>query len=119
MECADFTITSPSFSLHLGIKIQATRRDVLQFSQVIADYVEKFMSLGDLLKMRDFNIPTNTISNPDTILLMDTLGSFGLRNHINFFKHMGYKTCWILSSQRKTQQQSQTLLRDHYSQIIT
>ena len=32
----------------------------------------------------DFNVPTNAISNPDTILLMDTLESFGLRNRINF-----------------------------------
>ena len=37
--------------------------------------------------MGDFNVPTNVISNPGTILLMDTLESFGLRNHIDFPKH--------------------------------
>ena len=29
--------------------------------------------------MNNFNIPTNAISNQDTILLMDTLESFTLR----------------------------------------
>ena len=38
--------------------------------------------------MGDFNVPTNAISNPDTILLMDTLESFRLRNHINFATHL-------------------------------
>ena len=37
--------------------------------------------------MGDFKVPTNAISNPDTMLLMDTLESFGLRNLINFRTH--------------------------------
>ena len=37
--------------------------------------------------MGDFNIPTNAISNPDTIFHMVTTESFGLRNHINFPTH--------------------------------
>ena len=45
------------------------------------------MSPGDLLMMGNFHVPTNAISNPDTILLMDTLESFGLCNHINFPTH--------------------------------
>ena len=37
--------------------------------------------------MCDYNVPTNAISNSDTILLMDILEGFGLRNHINFPIH--------------------------------
>ena len=32
--------------------------------------------------MGDFNIPTNAISNSDTVLLMDNLENFRLKNHI-------------------------------------
>ena len=41
MECADFTITSPSFSLHLGILYWPPEGSVLQFSQELADYLKK------------------------------------------------------------------------------
>ena len=37
--------------------------------------------------MVDCNVSTNAISIPDTILLMDTLESFGLRNHVHFPTH--------------------------------
>ena len=48
---------------------------------------KKVTSPSDLLMMSDFNAPTNAISNPVTILLMDTIESFGLRNHIHFPTH--------------------------------
>ena len=89
MEFADFNITSQLFSIHLGIIYRPSEGSVLQFSQELADYLEKnITSPGDLLMMGDFNVPTNAISNPDTILLMDILESFRLRNHINFATHL-------------------------------
>ena len=41
IECADFTITSPSFSVHLGIIYRPPEGSVLQFSQKLADCLEK------------------------------------------------------------------------------
>ena len=83
-------LISPShhnhFQLHLGMIYRPPEGSVLQFYKELADYLENNIILpGDFLMMGDFNVPTNTISNPDTIPLMNTLESFGTKKPcINF-----------------------------------
>ena len=68
--------------------IQDTRREcttILPGTSLLSG--NKISLPGDLLMMGDSNIPKIAISNPATILLMDTSESFGLRHHIKFPTH--------------------------------
>ena len=69
--------------------------------------------------MANFSIPANAISNPDKIILVDTLESFGLRNHINFPTCRLQHILDLIITEEDSTTITDTLLRDHYSQITT
>ena len=118
VECSDFTITTSSYSIHQEILYRPPEGSVLQFSWKLVNFLEQHISsAGELLLMGVLNIQVNCDNNPDTITLLDTYESFGLKNHVNFSTHHLQNTLYLILTQGTCSLISptshQSLLSDH------
>ena len=94
MGCSDFIIPILSCSIHLGIQYRPPDASLLQFYEELANVLEQNInSASKLLLMGDLNVQVNSANNTETITPLDTLDSFGLKNHVNGFKY--YSGCII------------------------
>ena len=88
MECADFLLAFQNMSVNLCVIYRPPDTCIAAFWDDLTDYCERnITSPGRMIIVGDVNIHTNKELHPDAVLFCKTLGSLGLKDHIDFVTH--------------------------------
>ena len=88
MECADFLLASQNMLVNLCVIYRPPDTCIAAFWDDLTDYCERnITSPGRMVIVRDVNIHTDKEPHPDAVLLCETLGGLGLKNHVDFVTH--------------------------------
>ena len=71
-----------------------------EITDLLTDIVPKF---SNLIILGDFNISTENVPNPDTVIFNDTMAALGLQQHVRGLTHKMGNTLDLIFSQLETQ----------------
>ena len=71
-----------------------------EITDLLTDTVPKY---PNLIILGDFNISTEKVTNPDTVIFNDTMAALGLQQHVQGLTHKMGNTLDLIFSQLETQ----------------
>ena len=71
-----------------------------EITDLLTDIIPKY---SNLIILGDFNISTENVQNPDTVIFNDTMAALGLQQHVQGLTHKKGNTLDLIFSQLETQ----------------
>ena len=93
MEISTYQMRFASTCLQINVLYRPPKTSVIKFCTELTTLIERYiMDRGKAIRVGDFNIHVNDVTNLDTITFRNFLDSFHLKNMFSFLTHKSHHT---------------------------